>query len=58
MLIFDKATFLSLLFRFILSVGLSNSFCRSDVLLFSQFTNFVPIKFCILLISLYCHTLF
>ena len=37
MLRFDKATYLSLLFKFILSERLSNSLWQSDVLLFSEF---------------------
>ena len=41
MLRFDKATYLSLLFKIILSVRLSNSLWRSDVLLFSEFINIV-----------------
>ena len=38
MLPLDKATYLSLLFKFILSESLSNSL-RSDVLRFSEFIN-------------------
>ena len=45
MLKFDKATYLSLLFKFIVSERLSNSLCASDVLLFSEFTNIVAILF-------------
>ena len=45
MLKFYKATYLSLLFKFILSVRLSNSLCGSDVLLFLEFINIVPILF-------------
>ena len=41
MLIFDKATYLSLLFMFILSKKSSNSLLGSDVLLFSEFMNIV-----------------
>ena len=37
MLRFDKATYLSLLFKFILCEGLSSSLQGSDVLLFSEF---------------------
>ena len=60
MLSFDKATYLSLLFRVILSVGLSNSLWGSDVLIFSEFINIVSILFynfiefiILLLITLY-----
>ena len=45
MLRFDKATYLSLLFKFILSERLSNSLYSSDVLLFSEFINIVPILY-------------
>ena len=45
MLRFDKATYLSLLFKFILSERLSNSLWGSDVLLFSEFINIVSILF-------------
>ena len=45
MLKFYKATYLSLLFKFILSVRLSNNLCGSDVLLFLEFINIVPILF-------------
>ena len=45
MLRFDKATYLSLRFKFILSERLSNSLRRSDVLLFSEFINRVSILF-------------
>ena len=45
MLRFHKATYLSLLLRFILSVRLSNSLCESDVLLFSEFINIVSTLF-------------
>ena len=41
MLIFDKATYLSLLFMFILSKKSSNSLLGSEVLLFSEFMNIV-----------------
>ena len=60
MLSFDKATYLSLLFRVILSVRLSNSLWGSDVLIFSEFINIVSILFynfiefiILLLITLY-----
>ena len=39
MLRLDKATYLSLLFRFILSEKISNSLWRSDVLLFPEYIN-------------------
>ena len=42
---FDKATYLSLLFKFILSERFSYSLWRSDVLLFSEFINIVSILF-------------
>ena len=45
MLRFDKATYLSLIFKFILSERLSNSVGGSDVLLFSEFINIVSILF-------------
>ena len=45
MLRFDKATYLSLLFKFILSQRLSNSLCGSDVLLFSEFINILSTLF-------------
>ena len=45
MLRFDKATYLSLLFKFILSERLRNSLRGSDVLLFSEFINVVCILF-------------
>ena len=45
MLRFDKVTYLSFLFKFILSVTLSQSLRGSDVLLFSQFINIVSILF-------------
>ena len=45
MLRFDKARYLSLLFKFILSGRLSNSLWGSDVLLFSEFINIVSILF-------------
>ena len=45
MLRFDKATYLSLLFKFILSERSSNSLCGSDVLLFEEFINIVSILF-------------
>ena len=52
MLRFDKATYLSLLFKFILSERLINSLPGLEVLLFS--------KFCVITVlnSLYCYTLF
>ena len=43
MLRFDKATYLSLLFKFILLKRLSNSLQESDVLLFSELINVVSI---------------
>ena len=49
---FDKATYLSLIYLttyisyFILSVRLSNSLLRSDILLFLEFINIVSILFC------------
>ena len=43
MLRFDKATYLSLLFKFILSERLSNSLSGSDVLLHSEFIDIVSI---------------
>ena len=39
MLSFDKATYSSLLFKFILSEWLNNSLCGSDILLFPEFIN-------------------
>ena len=45
MLRFDKATYLSLLFKFILSERLSNSLWGSYVLLFSEFITIVSIWF-------------
>ena len=45
MLRFDKATYLSLLFNFILSNRLSNSLWGSDVLLFPELINIVSILF-------------
>ena len=42
---FDKATNLSFIFRFNLSVRVSNSLWGSDVLLFSEFINIVSILF-------------
>ena len=39
MLKFDKATYFSLLFKFVLSERSSNSLRGSDVLLFSEFLN-------------------
>ena len=45
MLRFDKATYLSLIFMFILSVRLSISLWESDVLLFLEFINTVSILF-------------
>ena len=45
MLRFDKTTYLSLLFKFILSERLSNNLWGSDVLLFSEFVNIVSILF-------------
>ena len=43
MLMFDKATYLPLQFRFIFSVRLDNILWRSDVLRFSKFINIVSI---------------
>ena len=54
MLRFDRATYLSLLFTYILSVRLSNSPWRSDVSLFLEFTNIVST----LMNLLYCDILF
>ena len=45
MLRFDKATYLSLLFKFILSARLGNSLRGSDVLLFLEFMKIVSILF-------------
>ena len=45
MLRFYKAIYLSLLCRLILSVRLSNSLRRRDVLLLLEFINIVPILF-------------
>ena len=45
MLRLDKATYLSLLFKFIFPERLSNSLWGSDVLLFSEFINVVSILF-------------
>ena len=45
MLWFDKGTYLSLLFKFILSERLSDSLRGSNVLLFSKFINIVSISF-------------
>ena len=45
MLRFEKATYSSLLFKFILSITLSNNLWRSDVLLFLGFINIVFILF-------------
>ena len=45
MLRFDKATYLSLLFMFVLSARFSNSLWESDVLLISEFINIVSILF-------------
>ena len=45
MLRFDKATYLSLLFKFVLSVRLSNSLRGADVPLFLEFINRVAILF-------------
>ena len=45
MLRFEKATYSSLLFKFILSITLSNNLWRSDVLLFLGFINIVLILF-------------
>ena len=45
MLRFDKATYLSILFKFILSVRWSNSQRRSDFPLFLEFIHIVSILF-------------
>ena len=45
MLRFDKTTYLSLVFKLILSERLSNSLQGSDVLLFPEFINIVSILF-------------
>ena len=45
MLRFDKATYLSVLFKSILCERLSNSLCGSDILLFSEFIKIVSILF-------------
>ena len=45
MLRFDKATYLQLLFKFILSNRLNKSLSGSDILLFPEFTNIVSILF-------------
>ena len=45
MLSFEKATYLSLLFKFILSERLSNSLRGSDILLFSEIINMVSILY-------------
>ena len=45
MLRFDKRTYVSLLFKFILSARLINSLWGLDVLLFSEFINAVSILF-------------
>ena len=45
MLRFDKATYLSLLLKFILSEKLGNSLWRLDVLLFPEIINIVSILF-------------
>ena len=55
---FDKATYLSLSFKFILSERLSNNLGTSDVLLFSELINILPFRFITLLNSLYCCVLF
>ena len=56
MLRFDKATYLSLLFKFDLSVRLSIRLRRSDVLLLFEFVNRVSVS--IISNSLYCYILF
>ena len=56
MLSLDKASYLWLLFKFILSVRLSNSLSRLDALLFLEFINIVSIlyyKFIELIMLLY-----
>ena len=42
---FDKATYFSLYFRFVLSKRFNNNLRASNVLLFSEFTNIVFILF-------------
>ena len=63
MLRFDKATYLSLLLKVILSVRSSNSLWGSDALLFSEFINIVSILFynfmeCIILLYTFLVTSF
>ena len=55
---FDKATYLSLLFKFILSARWSNSLRGSDVLPILEFIKY-SVHFCIipLLNTLYCYIL-
>ena len=53
MLRFDKATYLSLLFKFILPERLSNNLCGSDVLLFYRTHKYIT-----LLNPLYCYIVF
>ena len=45
MLRFDGATYLSIIFKFSLSGGLSNTLWESDVLLFWDLTNIVSILY-------------
>ena len=45
MLRFDKVTCLSLLFKFVLPVRLSNSLIKSDVLVFFEFIDIVSFLF-------------
>ena len=45
MLRFGKATYLSLTFKFVLSESFGNSLWRSDIPLFLEFINIVPILF-------------
>ena len=44
---FDKETYLSLLFKFILFERINVSLCGSEVLLFSEFMNIASILYCI-----------
>ena len=56
MLIFDKGTILSLLFKLTLSEILSISLCGSEDLLFSECMNTVSILYCVYIefITLFC----
>ena len=53
----DKATNLSLLFKFILSEKLSNSLWGSDVLLFPEFINIVSTLYYNFIEFIYFYTL-